>query len=176
LLITISGLPGSGTSTVARLVAAGLDLEHLDGGTVFRTMAADRGMSIGEFSALAEQDATIDVELDGRLADRATQGGVVLESRLAGWIAANQELPSVRVWIDCDASVRAARVAAREGLDVEAAAEANRAREGSERARYLAYYGMDIDDRTPYDLVVDSSTATPEELVAIIVAAARAAT
>jgi cytidylate kinase len=81
----------------------------------------------------------------------------------------------VRVWIDCEASVRAARVAVREGLDVEAAAEANRAREGSERARYLAYYGMDIDDRTPYDLVVDSSTATPEELVELIVAAARAA-
>ena len=174
MLVTISGLPGSGTSTVARLVADALGLERLDGGTVFRSMAADRGMSVGEFSAVAELDATIDVELDRRLAARAAQGDVVLESRLAGWIASNERLPSVRVWIDCDADERARRVAGREHLDVAVALEANRVREGSERARYLAYYDLDIDDRTPYGLVLDSGRAAPEELVTAIVAAARA--
>jgi cytidylate kinase len=173
LLVTISGLPGSGTSTVARLVADALGLERLDGGTVFRSMAADRGMSVGEFSAVAERDDTIDVELDRRLAERATQGDVVLESRLAGWIATNGHLPALRVWIDCAADERARRVASREHLDVEVAAEANRAREGSERARYLAYYDLDIDDRSPYDLVLDSGRAAPEDLVRAIVEAAR---
>jgi predicted cytidylate kinase len=173
LLVTISGLPGSGTSTVARLVADALGLERLDGGTVFRSMAADRGMSVGEFSAVAERDDTIDVELDRRLAVRATQGDVVLESRLAGWIATNGHLPALRVWIDCDADERARRVASREHLDVEVAAEANRVREASERARYLAYYDLDIDDRSPYDLVLDSGRAAPEDLVRAIVEAAR---
>jgi cytidylate kinase len=174
LLVTISGLPGSGTSTVARLVADALGLERLDGGTVFRSMAADRGLSVGELTAVAVLDATIDVELDRRLAARAVQGDVVLESRLAGWIAANEHLPSVRVWIDCDADERARRVAGREHLDVDVAREANRVREASERARYLAYYDLDIDDRAPYDLVLDSGRAAPEELVRAIVEAARA--
>jgi predicted cytidylate kinase len=171
LVVTISGLPGSGTSTVARLVSDALGLERLDGGTVFRSMAADRGMSVSEFSAVAEQDDRIDVELDNRLAARAAQGDVVLESRLAGWIVTNEGVPAVRVWIACEAGERARRVAGREHLDVAVAAEANRVREASERARYLAYYGLDIDDRTPYDLVLDSGSASPEELVRAIVAA-----
>ena len=172
MLVTISGLPGSGTSTVARLVADALGLERLDGGSVWRSMAAERQMEVAEFSLESERDPTIDIELDRRLTRRATQGDVVLESRLAGWIATNEHLPALRVWIDCAADERARRVASREHLDVQVATEANRVREASERARYLEYYDLDIDDRTPYDLVLDSGSASPEDLVRAIVEAA----
>ena len=50
MLITLSGLPGSGTSTVARAVASRLALDHVDGGTVFRSMASERGLSLAEFA------------------------------------------------------------------------------------------------------------------------------
>jgi cytidylate kinase len=36
MLITISGLPGSGKTTVARLVACELGLEHVYAGEIFR--------------------------------------------------------------------------------------------------------------------------------------------
>jgi cytidylate kinase len=175
LLVTISGLPGSGTSTVARLVAEALRLERLDGGTVWRSIAADRRMNVAEFSSESEHDPTIDIELDRRLAERAAAGDVVLESRLAGWIATNEGLDAVRVWIDCDAGERARRVASREHIEPAAAAEANRVREDSERTRYLTYYAIDIEDRSPYDLVLDSEAATPEQLVREIVETARSA-
>ena len=41
MLITISGLPGSGKTTVARLVAAELGLEHVYAGNIFRRQAED---------------------------------------------------------------------------------------------------------------------------------------
>jgi len=173
LLVTISGLPGSGTSTVAARVARELGIERLDGGTVFRALAAARGVDLVEFSALAEGDPSIDLELDAQLATRARLGDIVLESRLAGWIATNEHLEAVRVWIECDGDVRAARVAAREGVPQEASRAANEAREASERHRYRDYYAIDIDDRSIYDLVLDSGTRTPDELTAVIVAAAR---
>ena len=172
MLITISGLPGSGTSTVASRVARELGIERLDGGTVFRALAATRDLDLVAFSARAEDDPSIDVELDAQLAARARGGDVVLESRLAGWIATNEQLDAVRVWIDCDADVRAARVAEREGVDLTAARAANEAREASERQRYLHYYAIDIDDRTIYDVVLDSGTRTPDQLTARILAAA----
>jgi cytidylate kinase len=172
LLITISGLPGAGTSTVARLVAETLGLERVDGGTVFRMMAAERNLDVGEFSRVAEGDAEIDLELDQRLAERVRVGDVVLESRLAGWIATNEAVPATRVWIDAAENERALRVAAREGIEQAAALAANQAREASERRRYRTYYGIDLDARSVYDLVIDSTTAEPEEIAKSIVGAA----
>jgi cytidylate kinase len=174
LLITISGLPGSGTSTVASRVASSLGLERLDGGTAFRAMAAERGLTVSAFSELAESDPSIDLELDQRLATRARDGEIVLESRLAGWIATNEHLPALRVWIDCDDGERARRVAARERISPAEALVANARREASERQRYLAYYGISFGDRSIYDLVLDSTTAAPNALTSTIVAAAKA--
>lgn len=149
-------------------------LERLDGGSVFRALAAERGLSLAEFSELAEAHRAIDVELDERLAARAREGGVVLESRLAGWIATNEGLDALRVWIACDLAERARRVAEREGLDPAAAREANEAREASERLRYRELYGIDLADLSIYDLVLDSTRTAPEQLVAGVLEAVSA--
>jgi predicted cytidylate kinase len=173
LLVTISGLPGSGTSTVAMGVAAALGLPRLDGGTVFRSLAAERGLTLAEFGTVAEREADVDLELDARLAAAVREGDVVLESRLAGWIATNEGVAGLRVWIACDEAERALRVGTREGVDPAAALAANRAREASEARRYLAYYDIDLADLSPYDLVLDSTTMPPDQLVSEILGAVR---
>lgn len=170
MLVTISGLPGAGTSTVARAVAAALGIERLDGGTVFRALAAERGLTLAEFGAYAETEPSVDLELDTRLAARAAAGDVVLESRLAGWIATNEGLPALRVWVTCAPEERARRVATRESLSIEDARAANVQREASEAARYQRYYGIDLDDLALYDLVLDSTDTPPDELVAAVLA------
>ncbi len=159
---------------MARLLAAELELDHLDGGTVFRAMAAERGYSLAEFVGIAEHDHEIDHALDDRLTDRARAGDVVLESRLAGWLATRAGLPAVRVWLACDDTERARRVGGRDGHDLEVAIAANRDREASERVRYQQYYDIDLLDLTVYDVVLDSEHRSPEDLVAEIAAVARA--
>ena len=172
MLLSVSGLPGSGTSSVSRQVAARLGVQHLDGGTVFRSLAAERNMSLADFGKLAETDESIDLELDARLAARARAGDVLLESRLAGWILTNEGLSGLRVWIACDPAERARRVSGRDGGTLEDAVAANAAREASEAARYLAYYGIDIADLGVYDLVLDSTSTVVADLVEVIAAAA----
>jgi predicted cytidylate kinase len=174
VLITLSGLPGSGTSTVARTVAGRLGLEHLDGGTVFRTLAAEQGVSLAEFARIAEGDEAIDRALDDRLVERARGGDVLLESRLAGWLATRNALRALRIWIHCDEVERARRVGARDGHDPDEALATNQEREASERTRYLSFYDIDLRDVSIYDLVVDSTTTPPEAIVDQIVAAATA--
>jgi predicted cytidylate kinase len=176
VLITISGLPGAGTTTVSRLVAEALELERVPGGEVFRELAMEAGMSLADFGAYAVDHPEIDVELDRRLELRARRGGCVIESRLAGWVATLAGLPALRVWIDCDADVSAARVAMREGTAPDVAAAESTARAALERQRYQAAYGIDLFDRSIYDLVLDSSATSAEDLTAAIVDAARAAT
>jgi cytidylate kinase len=174
VLVTLSGLPGSGTSTVARQAASLLGLAHIDGGTVFRSLAAEQGLTLAEFAEVAEADDTIDRALDARLTERAAAGDVLLESRLSGWLATRAGLPALRIWIGCDEAERAARVGLRDGQGTEEALRHNREREASERERYLEYYGIDLADLTIYDLVLDSTTAGPSELVDQVVAAAEA--
>jgi predicted cytidylate kinase len=173
LLITVSGPPGSGTTTAARRVAQALSVELVPGGEVFRAMAAEHGQSLAEFGVYAAEHPEVDIELDTRLAARARKGDVTIESRLAGWIAFNDGLAAVKTWIDCDPRVRATRVAGREGVTVERALADNATRQQVERQRYQVLYGIDIEDLSIYDLRLDSDELSPDEIAARIVDAVR---
>ena len=112
MLITVSGPPGAGKSTAATGLAAAFDLEHVSGGDIFRDLAAERDMTPLEFNKLAEEDESIDRDLDARLRRTAAESDdVVLESRLAGWLAADHA--DFRLWLDAPLEVRARRIAAR---------------------------------------------------------------
>ena len=135
-------------------------------------MAVERGLTLPEFGAYAAEHPDVDVELDRRLAALARGGDAVIESRLAGWIAHNEGLTAVTVWIDCDPEVRAARVAEREGVALAEARADNDERHAIERARYAALYGLDLADTSVYDLVLDSVALGPTEIADRIVEAA----
>lgn len=159
---------------MARRVASRLGLELVLGGEVFRALAAEHGMSLAAFGAHAAADPAVDVELDRRLTVRGRAGEVVIESRLAGWIAHNEGLEALRVGLVCDERVRAERVAARESISIEQAFADNAQREKTEHDRYLALYGIDIDDLSIYDVVVDTRSVTVDRTADQIVHTARA--
>lgn len=149
-----------------------LGLDLVLGGQVFRTMAVERGMSLADFGAYASDHPDVDVELDRRLAVRAREGDVVIESRLAGWIVHNEGLDALSVGLRCDDLVRAERVAGRERIPVDQAMADNADREKVEADRYLALYGIDLADMSIYDLVVDTGLHPPDEVTRQIVTAA----
>jgi cytidylate kinase len=156
MLVTISGPPGGGKSTVAAGLADALGYEHVSGGDIFRATADERGLSLAEFNAQAEEDPSIDRELDRRLRTTAAEGeDLVLESRLSGWMAG--EYADLKVWLDAPLEVRATRIADREGTNVSTAREQTEAREASEQDRYAAYYGIDYDDLTIYDIGLNTA-------------------
>lgn len=136
-------------------------------------MAAEHGMTLADFGVYAADQPIVDVELDRRLADRAHQGDVVIESRLAGWIIHNERLDGLAVYLDCDDATRAERVAAREGSTLEQALAENTEREKVEHDRYLALYGIDLSDLSIYDLVLDTAANDAESVAAAIVSAAQ---
>jgi len=173
MLITVSGPPGSGKSTNAAGLADRLGLEHVSGGDIFREMAADRDMTPVEFNEFAEEDPQFDRKLDRRLREIATTGDeLVLESRLAGWLAADHA--DFRFWFDAPLSVRAERIADREAKPVDRARTETRRREDSERKRYSEYYGIDIDDLSIYDAAYNTARWSPDSFLDVLVAAVEA--
>ncbi len=165
MLITISGVPGSGKTTVAKLLAQRLGLPHVYAGDLFRREATRRGLTLEQFNALCEQDHSIDRQLDADMAERARRGNVVLEGRLAGFLAAENRLDALKVWLDADDEVRAHRVAEREQRDWREVLEANRIRHRSDALRYRMIYGFDLADTQVYDVVLTTDQRTPEALV-----------
>jgi cytidylate kinase len=156
MLITVSGPAGSGKSTLAAGLADALGYGHVSGGDIFRSLADERGHSLVEFNRLAEEDDQIDRDLDRRLRSTAEEAeDLVLESRLAGWMAG--EYADLTVWLDAPLDVRAARIADREAKTVDQVREETRARAESEAQRYHEYYGIDIHDHSIYDLVVNTA-------------------
>ncbi|RAW46885.1 cytidylate kinase [Halorubrum sp. 48-1-W] len=173
MLITVSGPPGSGKSTNAAGLAEALGLDHVSGGDIFREMAADRGMTPVEFNEHAEDDGDIDRDLDRRLREIATTSeAVVLESRLAGWLAG--EHADLRFWFDAPVDVRAERIADREDKPVSQAREETLRREASERKRYLEYYDIDIDDLSIYDAAYNTARWGPDPFLDALVATVEA--
>ena len=173
VLITISGLPGSGKTTVARLVAAELGLEHVYAGDLFRKQAAAVGVSLEEYTRRAEKDHSIDRALDDQMRRRAAAGNAVLEGRLAAFMAEEVKVPALRVYLDASEDVRATRIVGREGGEAATRLREIQAREASDARRYREIYGFDYHDARKYDLVIRTDGRSPEELAAEIVAHAR---
>ena len=172
MLITVAGLPGSGTTTAARLVCHTLDLDHVTAGMVFRNLAVERNMTLEEFSKYAEEHPEVDWELDRRMMRQARAGGILLEGRLSGWMVEREGLEALKVWLTAPEEVRAERVAQREGLTKDQALSDNRSREKSERSRYLDIYEIDLQDLSVYEMTIDTHDNSPEEVEQLIVDAA----
>lgn len=164
MLVTLSGLPGSGTTTAARIVCRDLDLDHVTAGMIFRNLAVERNMTLEEFSKYAEEHPEVDWELDRRMVNRAKDGDVVLEGRLTAWMMDRENIDALKVWLTAPEEIRAERVAQREGLKKDQALEANRTREESERKRYQDIYEIDLTDLSVYDLQIDTHKYDPDEV------------
>jgi CMP/dCMP kinase len=174
MLITISGTPGSGKTTVARLLSRRLGVPHVYAGDLYRREAAARGVSLEEFNRLSERDHSIDRQLDAQMAEYARRGNAILEGRLAAFVARQEGVDALKVFLAASDAVRAQRVAQREGKDWQQVLEQNRTRQRSDAMRYQDIYGFDLSDTSIYDLVLHSDAQTPEALADQIQAAARA--
>ena len=173
MLITISGPAGSGKSTVAAGLAERLGSEHVSGGDIFRELAADRDLTPLELNKLAEEDDSIDRDLDRRQRELAAEReDLVLESRLAGWMAGGHA--DFRIWLDAPLDIRAERIADREDKAVETAREETVERADSEALRYREYYGVDIDDLDIYDLALNTARFSPGAVLDVVITAVEA--
>ncbi|MBX0295044.1 (d)CMP kinase [Haloarcula nitratireducens] len=166
MLITVSGPAGSGKSTLAKSLADALSYDHVSGGDIFRSLAEERGMTPLELNKAAEEDDQIDRDLDCRLRDIAAErDDLVLESRLAGWMAG--EYADIKLWLTAPLDVRADRIAQRENKPFDQARAETAERGQSEAQRYNDYYDIDFDDLSIYDLSVNTARWDPQGVLSV---------
>src|SRR5512137_1450267 len=64
--ITVSGLPGSGTTSLSRYLAERHGFSLISAGEVFRQLAKEHAMELADFGRLAEDDPSYDRMIDAR--------------------------------------------------------------------------------------------------------------
>lgn len=168
VIITISGTPGSGKSTIGQLLNKKLGISYIYSGEIFRETAKKYKMSLEEFGRYCEKNIEIDKELDERQLNILKNGNVILEGRLAGWIAKKNNINALKVMITADIDIRVKRIIERENGEYNTRLNEMLKREKSEEKRYKKYYNIDIKDTSIYDLIIDSSFKKPEEIIDII--------
>lgn len=164
--ITISGPPGSGKTTACSKLSEVLGLEAVVFGKIFRELAAEKNLTLGELGAIAEKDPAIDQMIDSRILEIArAHPDIILESRLSAYMLTRNGIPAYRILLEASPDVRMARVGLREGETLEQATANTLERQKSEAKRYMKYYGIDIDDRSVYDLILNTDSLTPDEVL-----------
>lgn len=170
MIITISGAPGTGTSTLARSLAAELGLRWVNSGDLFRKIASERNISVKDMNRLAEKGPEIDYLIDDAQKALAKDGSGIFEGRLSGHILS----ADLKVLLKTDLRTRAERISKRESKLLEDAMQETRIREESEARRYKMYYNIDINDFSEYDLVVDTGRFNEAGTLSVVLAAVRA--
>ena len=169
-VVTLSGLPGTGKTTVAQLLHKKLAVRYVYSGEIFRSLAQKHGMSLEQFGLYCEQHPEVDRELDEYQVQVLKQGDVLLEGRIAGWLAVRNHIPAFKVLLTADFDTRVARIVKRESGEHARRRQEIEARERSEAARYKKFYGIDVSDTSIYDVIVDTSPLAPEEIADRILA------
>jgi len=165
--IALSGELGSGKSSVAERVARALGARWVSTGEAQRQIAEKRGISTLELNRQAETDPSIDEQIDSVFRSLASvRESLVVDSRLA-W----HFLPrAFKVHLVVDPAEAASRVLRRTGSRAEQYDSIPEAlsrmsdRVESEQRRFQIVYGIDIFRLRNYDLVVDTTQATPAEV------------
>ncbi len=169
--ISLAGDLGSGKSTVGAILKEKFGAEIVSIGRLQRSMAAEMGMDTCEFNRYQETHPEFDKILDTRLSSyESLCGNFIFDSRMA-W----HFVPSAfSVYLKCDIAEAAKRVAKAGRSDERYSDEKEAAgklllRREREKKRYADFYGVDITDMNNYDLVVDTTDKSVEEVAEAII-------
>ena len=172
--IAFSGKLGSGKSTVCAILREKYGYEIYSTGTVQRKVAEEMGIDTLELNKRMKEDPKLDHIIDDavvKLSRERAGDKIVYDSRMAWHFAEN----TFKVYMYVDPSVAGKRVFTADRGNVEAyksveeAKEKLIARSKEENQRFKDIYGVDNFDYNNYDLIIDSTSATPEQIAEMIV-------
>lgn len=166
MIITITGKPCSGKSSVIQYFAKKYNFEMIDCGQMFREVALERGIDILNLNR--EKDASIDKEVDTKVEKIGKErlfDDIIFGSR-TGWHLIPR---SFKVFIDLNLDEQARRLLGSDrnsenlNISFEQAKQDLLERWNLENERYRMIYNIDNCDQSKFDCVVDSSNLTIEE-------------
>ena len=171
-MITVTGELGSGKSTIAKLIAKKEKIKYYSTGEILRKIADKMNMSILEINKYAENNKSIDGDIDAFTIDLGKSlESFIMDSRMAWHFIPD----SFKVLLTVDSKVAAQRIIMQTNrmsesyIDIEAAEKNLLERKNSELKRFIDLYGVNYTDKNNFDLILDTTIADQFRLSEFII-------
>ena len=175
MILTISGLHGTGKSTIGKLISQKLGIRYYSTGQAFRDLAKESNLNIEEFTDYVEKNPNIDKKLDDKIIEIALKDNVIIDSQLSAYILESKA--DFKILLTCQLETRVNRMSERDNSIYEEKLKETTIREKSELTRFNKLYEIDLNNQLKiekiYDLIIDTAELTIEEIVALIFSALR---
>ena len=169
MIISISGTHGSGKTTLAKQLAERLNWPHYYMGGLRREAAKKRGLTLGEYNKLGEDDPKTDLEVDEYQNSLGkTQDNFIIEGRtswhfiphsLKLYLNVNDEVAAKRIFND----LKSRPEEASESANLEEIKLILKERKASDKLRYQKYFNIDVHSKDNFDFYLDTSELTIDE-------------
>lgn len=167
-IISIGGELASGKGTISKILMKDLGYGVYRNGDYFRKLGTDMGMDVTTFNIYVESHPEIDRQIENSAAEYAKEhDNFIIDARL-GWYAVPE---SFKVYLKVDIDVAAKRAfndelrkESEKFASVEEQKQDMLKRYELENKRYFELYNVHKEDELNYDLVIDTTYLTPEEV------------
>jgi cytidylate kinase len=176
MVICISGMAGTGKSTLAKKLAQKYGFDYYSGGDALKVLALEEGYDASlpgwwespsglKFLKQREGDAKFDRAVDQKLLEYTEKGNVLLDSWTMPWLLKS----GFKIWLLASMEKRAARVAQRDQISVEQALKVLKEKEERTKGIYKKLYGFMLgEDFQPFNLVLDTESLNAEEVFQVL--------
>ena len=176
IVICISGMAGTGKSTVAKRIAKKYGLKYYSGGDTLRDLAAAEGFQSSSngwwesseglrFLDERKKNQSFDKAVDDKLLEYAAQGTVLLDSWTMPWLVRD----GFKIWLTASVEKQAARIAQRDQMTIPEALQALKEKESRTKVIYKELYGFVLgEDFSPFDLILDTDTLNAAEVFQVL--------
>jgi cytidylate kinase len=172
IVVCISGMAGTGKSTLAKNLAEKYCLKYYSGGDALKALAAKEGYDSSSdgwwespdglrFLEKREENLEFDKAIDDKLLEYAQEGRVLLDSWTMPWLLKT----GFKIWLIASVEKRAERIAKRDRIPLKEALEVLKKKETITKAIYKKLYGFMLgEDFKPFNLVLDTNKLSAEEV------------
>lgn len=166
MIITITGTPGSGKTTIGKALAKRLGFEFFSTGMLRRQMAKERGLTLEEYNKLGETDPSTDLEVDKYQEQLGKErDNIIIDGKLAFHFIPH----SIKIFITASEDVGAERILndtkernQKKVLTLEEQKKLNKERIENDNYRYNKYYGISINTKD-FDFILDTTNESDVE-------------
>lgn len=175
-VICISGMAGTGKSTLAKKLAKKYDLHYYSGGDALKELAEAEGCNASvegwwetseglAFLKRRKGDSSFDKAVDNKLMEYAKKGNVLLDSWTMPWLLNT----GFKIWLSASIEKRAERVANRDKISQKQAVTVLKEKEGNTRDIYKRLYGFSLgEDFEPFHFILDTDNLNPNEVYHVL--------